>query len=94
MNKHLLTSLAGVLVLAPVVAAAMIEYGPLAREAAVAAGCLEPEIQRLGNEGASIIYTMTCGEGSSVPDGRIRCALEACSLEDATEASGQRAPDG
>lgn len=63
-------------------AAAMIEYGPLAREAAVEAGCVEPEIQRLGNEGSAIIYTMACSPDSAVSDGRIRCELEACQLED------------
>ncbi len=93
MDKHLLTVLAGVLVLASVPAAAMIEYGPLAREVAVEAGCLKPEIQRLGNAGAAIIYTMMCAEGSPVPDGRIRCELESCALEEPTESNGQSASD-
>ncbi|MCY4429686.1 MAG: hypothetical protein OXC11_04750 [Rhodospirillales bacterium] len=74
------------LVAAP--AAAMIEYGPLAREAAVEAGCVEPEIQRLGNEGAAIVYTMACSPGSAVSDGRIRCELEACQLEDGPPPAG------
>ena len=69
-------------------AAAMIEYGPLAREAAVEAGCVEPEIQRLGNDGAAIIYTMACSPGSAVSDGRIRCELEACQLEDDSPPAG------
>ena len=69
-------------------AAAMIEHGPLARAAAVEAGCVEPEIQRLGNEGAAIIYTMACSPGSSVPDGRIRCEPEACQLEEGSPPAG------
>lgn len=93
MDKYFLRALAAVLLLAPVQAAAMIEYGPLVREAAADAGCLEPEIQRLGNEGAAIIYTMMCAEGSPVPDGRIRCELESCSLEEPAEATGQPASD-
>ena len=63
-------------------AMAMIEYGPLARDAAVEAGCLKPEINRLGNEGAAIVYTVTCAEGSPVPEGRIRCDVQACALEE------------
>ncbi len=62
-------------------AAAMIEYGPLARTAAVEAGCLAPELQRLGNEGADVVYAMTCAAGSPVPSGRIRCGVQTCTVE-------------
>ena len=80
-----------VLIAAP--ATAMIEHGPLAREAAIEAGCVEPDIQRQGNEGAAIIYTMSCAEGSTVPDGRIRCVLETCELEDPSGPAGESAVD-
>ena len=81
MRTHRVLSLLVALPLIAAPATAMIEHGPLAREAAIEAGCVEPDIQRLGNEGAAIVYTMTCADGSSVPDGRIRCELDACALE-------------
>lgn len=81
MRTHGVLSLHVVFLLIAAPATAMIEHGPLAREAAIEAGCVEPDIQRLGNEGAAIVYTMTCADGSSVPDGRIRCELDTCVLE-------------
>ena len=81
MRTHRVLSLLVALPLIAAPATAMIEHGPLAREAAIEAGCVEPDIQRLGNEGAAIVYTMTCADGSSVPDGRIRCELDTCALE-------------
>jgi hypothetical protein len=80
-----------VLIAAP--ATAMIEHGPLAQEAAIEAGCLDPDIQRQGNEGAAIIYTMSCADGSTVPDGRIRCVLETCELEDPSGPGGESEAD-
>lgn len=62
-------------------APAMVEQGPLALEAAREAGCLEPEIRRLGQEGASMVYGVTCAEGSPALQGRIVCGIDSCRLE-------------
>ena len=68
-------------VLAAVPSVAMIEHGPLARAAAVDAGCMEPEVRRRGNEGADVVYAVNCADGSLVPSVRIRCGADSCTAE-------------
>lgn len=62
-------------------ASAMVEQGPLAVEAAREAGCREPEVRRLGQKGASMVYGVTCAEGSPVLRGRVICGIDSCRLE-------------
>lgn len=62
-------------------AAAMVEQGPLAVEAAREAGCLEPEVRRLGQEGASMVYAVACAEGSPALRGRVVCGIDSCRIE-------------
>ncbi len=93
MRTHRVLFLLVALPLIAAPASAMIEHGPLAREAAIEAGCVDPDIQRQGNEGAAIIYTMSCADGSPMPDGRIRCVLETCELEDPSGPEGESEAD-
>ncbi len=60
---------------------AMVEHSPLALTVAEEEGCVDPDVQRLGQEGTKIVFLMECAEGSPVLRGRILCEVDSCRLE-------------